>query len=155
MVPRISDRLIDEAVVLFRNLLHIDTTNPGVPEALAAIAVQQFLTSYGVRSDVLEPVDGRASVTARVAGTDISAPTLLLLSHLDVVLTGDPGGWNHEPLSADLSDGFIHGRGTIDDKGRTAMNAALIVSLHQDPAPGEVLFVAAADEEEGGTRGVQ
>ncbi len=155
MVPQLSDGLIDEAVILLRNLLRIDTTNPGGPETPAAIAVQQFLTSHGVRSDVLEPVEGRASVTARVAGTDISAPTLLLLSHLDVVPTGDPRGWNHEPLSADLSDGFIHGRGAIDDKGRTAMNAASIVSLHQDPAPGDVLFVAAADEEAGGTLGVR
>ncbi len=69
--------------------------------------------------------------------------------------TGDPGGWNHEPLSADLSDGFIHGRGAIDDKGRTAINPASIVSLHRDPSPSDVLFVAAADEEEGGALGVR
>ncbi len=155
MARRILDGLIDETIVLLRDLLRIDTTNPGSAEAPAAFAVQEFLTSHGVQSAVFEPEKGRISITARVAGTNALAPSLLLLSHLDVVPAGDPQGWNHGSFSGDMSDGFIHGRGAIDDKGRTAINAASIVSLFQDPAPGDVLFVAAADEEEGGALGVR
>ncbi len=39
-----------------------------------------------------------------------------ILAHLDVVPVG--GGWTHEPFAATFSDdGYIYGRGVIDDKG--------------------------------------
>jgi len=43
------------------------------------------------------------------------------LGHLDVVPEGD--GWAHEPYAAEIADGKIWGRGTVDDKG--PINAAL------------------------------
>jgi succinyl-diaminopimelate desuccinylase len=38
-----------------------------------------------------------------------------VLGHVDVVPEGD--GWIHEPYGADIEDGKIYGRGTMDDKG--------------------------------------
>lgn len=43
------------------------------------------------------------------------------LGHLDVVPEGD--GWDHAPYAAEIADGKIWGRGTVDDKG--PINAAL------------------------------
>jgi len=40
---------------------------------------------------------------------------ILVLGHLDVVPVGP--GWHFEPFGAEISDGYIYGRGTTDDKG--------------------------------------
>lgn len=40
-----------------------------------------------------------------------------VLGHLDVVPEGD--GWKYPPYSAEVHDGKIYGRGTMDDKGPT------------------------------------
>ena len=44
-------------------------------------------------------------------------PAVLLYAHYDVVPAGPDGGWSHPPFSGDLADGFVWGRGTLDDKG--------------------------------------
>lgn len=38
-----------------------------------------------------------------------------VLAHVDVVAEG--GGWNYPPYGAEIHDGKMYGRGTIDDKG--------------------------------------
>lgn len=40
----------------------------------------------------------------------------LLLAHIDVVPASESDGWEAPPFSAKEIDGFIYGRGTIDDK---------------------------------------
>ena len=44
-------------------------------------------------------------------------PAVLLYAHYDVVPAGPEGGWSHPPFSGDTADGFVWGRGTLDDKG--------------------------------------
>ena len=41
--------------------------------------------------------------------------TMGMLAHLDVVPEGE--GWEHGPFSGDIEDGYIWGRGSMDDKG--------------------------------------
>ncbi len=43
-------------------------------------------------------------------------PALAILSHLDVV-PATPEGWQHPPFACTVDDGYIYGRGAIDDKG--------------------------------------
>ena len=38
-----------------------------------------------------------------------------ILGHVDVVPAGE--GWEHDPWGGEISDGYIWGRGTVDDKG--------------------------------------
>jgi succinyl-diaminopimelate desuccinylase len=40
-----------------------------------------------------------------------------ILAHLDVVPEGDLESWDYSPYAAEIHDGKIFGRGTIDDKG--------------------------------------
>ena len=155
LAMNLNDGIIDDAVSLLRDVIRIDTTNPGRPEAPAATVLERFLDERGVPANLLEPQPGRTSVVARISGTEPRAPSLLLLSHLDVVPAGDPDIWDHGPFSGDVDSGFVYGRGAIDDKGRAAVNAAVLVALRRDPPPGDVLFVAAADEETGGELGVK
>jgi acetylornithine deacetylase/succinyl-diaminopimelate desuccinylase-like protein len=55
--------------------------------------LRQFLVERSIAANVLEPQKGRASVVAKVPGTDPGAPSLLLLSHLDVVSAGNLYHW--------------------------------------------------------------
>lgn len=56
------------------------------------------------------------SLLYEVAGTDPSLRPFLLMGHLDVVPVTDASSWDAPPFSGAIHDGFIYGRGTIDDK---------------------------------------
>ena len=51
-------------------------------------------------------------------GTDPALPPVVLMGHMDVVPVPAPNlpEWQHGPFSGDLADGFVWGRGTLDDK---------------------------------------
>ncbi len=42
---------------------------------------------------------------------------VMSLGHLDVVPVSDD--WKHEPFGAEIEDGYVYARGTVDDKGPT------------------------------------
>ncbi len=48
--------------------------------------------------------------------------TLGILVHLDVVDIGDPGKWTNGPFEGVVRDGYIWGRGAVDDKGAAVMS---------------------------------
>lgn len=52
-----------------------------------------------------------------VQGSQPDLTPYLLLAHIDVVPATESDGWEAPPFSAQEMDGFIYGRGTIDDKG--------------------------------------
>jgi acetylornithine deacetylase/succinyl-diaminopimelate desuccinylase-like protein len=148
-----SDALAAGTVEHLRALVRIDTSNPPGNETLAARYVAQVLREAGVGADVIEPAPGRGSVVARLRARVASPePALLLHAHLDVVAARAADGWTHPPFGADLADGCVWGRGTLDHKASVAMNlSALLALMH---ASGrlrrDVIFAATADEEQGG-----
>jgi carboxypeptidase PM20D1 len=91
----------------------------------------------------------------RIKGDESGAnrAPLLFLAHYDVVpATGD---WSHGPFSGDLADGFIWGRGTLDDKSMLmALCEAAETMLRQGRRPDRDVYLAfGGDEEQGGLRG--
>jgi acetylornithine deacetylase/succinyl-diaminopimelate desuccinylase-like protein len=94
-------------------------------------------------------VPERANLVARLPGRG-GGPSLLLLSHTDTVVA-DRAEWQVDPWSGELRGGEVWGRGALDMKGEVAASAVAIASLARDgfePA-GDLIFVAAADEEVG------
>jgi len=51
-----------------------------------------------------------------VSGTKVHLQPYLLMAHLDVVPADDAAKWHFPPFSAEINDGFIYGRGSIDNK---------------------------------------
>ena len=80
---------------------------------------------------------------------------LLLLAHLDVVPVEEGGEWPYEPFGGELAEGFVWGRGAMDDKGSAlAILEALEHLLGEGFVPRRDLWVALGfDEEVGGERG--
>jgi len=123
--------------------------NPPGNETLAAELLRDYLAESGVESDLYAKVPERANLVARIPGRG-DGPSLLLLSHTDTVVA-DPAEWQHDPWSAELLDGEVWGRGALDMKGEVAASAVTLASLAREgfqPA-GDLIFVAAADEEVG------
>ena len=146
--------LSEEAAKLLSELIKIDTTNPPGNELPAAELVAEVLRDFGLEPEVIESEEGRGNVIARIKGKS-EGPSLLLLSHLDVV-PADPSKWSFNPFSGEIRDGYVYGRGAIDCKGLVAAEAMVMKLLaEKDVAPkGDIIFAATADEEKGGSKGV-
>jgi acetylornithine deacetylase/succinyl-diaminopimelate desuccinylase-like protein len=141
--------LRDETVELLQELIRLDTVNPPGNETLAAELLRDYLAGNGVESELFAKVPERANLVARIPGRG-DGPSLLLLSHTDTVVA-DPGEWQVDPWSGELRDGEIWGRGALDMKGEVAASAVTLASLAREgfEAAGDLIFVAAADEEVG------
>jgi acetylornithine deacetylase/succinyl-diaminopimelate desuccinylase-like protein len=144
-----------EVADLLSRLIQIDTTNPPGNETAAAELLRDYLEASGVECELYARVPERASLVARIRGTG-DGPTLLLLSHTDVVLA-DPREWSVPPFSGEMRDDQVWGRGALDMKGQVAANAVAIASLAREgfrPA-GDLIFAATADEEVGDAFGLE
>ena len=97
----------------------------------------------------------RANLVARLRGSG-GGPSLALLSHTDVVLA-DPAEWDADPFGGELRDGEVWGRGALDMKGQVAASAVTVATLAREGwrPRGDLVFVAAADEEVGDDFGLQ
>lgn len=142
----------DEAVTLLQDLLRIDTTNaPDVApnETEAAEFLAALLEREGIPAEVLESKPGKGNVLARIKGTG-EAPPVLLSGHLDVV-PAVASKWTHPPFGAEIHDGFLWGRGTIDMKNMVAMEViAMCLAKRLDlPLKRDLIFAGVADEEAG------
>jgi acetylornithine deacetylase/succinyl-diaminopimelate desuccinylase-like protein len=72
-------------------------------------------------------------------------------------VTADPAEWEAEPFGGELRDGHVWGRGALDMKGEVAASAVALATLARGGwrARGDLVFVAAADEEVGAGFGLQ
>lgn len=61
-------------------------------------------------------------------GSDPSLIPYLLLAHIDVVPASESDDWDVPPFSAQEVDGFIYGRGTLDDKSSVMASKCLMSS---------------------------
>jgi acetylornithine deacetylase/succinyl-diaminopimelate desuccinylase-like protein len=144
-----------EVTDLLSRLIRVDTTNPPGNETAAAELLREYLEASGVECELYARVPERASLVGRIRGTG-DGPTLLLLSHTDVVFA-DPGEWSVPPFSGEVRGREVWGRGALDMKGQVAANAVAIASLAREgfrPA-GDLIFAATADEEVGDGFGLQ
>jgi acetylornithine deacetylase/succinyl-diaminopimelate desuccinylase-like protein len=139
----------DEVTGLLQELIRLDTVNPPGNETLVAEHLRSYLESNGVSCELYAKVPERANLVARIPGTG-DGPRLVLLSHTDTVLA-DPAEWQVDPWSGELRDGEIWGRGALDMKGQVAASAVAMASLAREgfQPGGDLIFVAAADEEVG------
>jgi acetylornithine deacetylase/succinyl-diaminopimelate desuccinylase-like protein len=92
-------------------------------------------------------------VITRLKGTG-EKPSILLLSHLDVV-AANPNEWTVPPFAGTIKDGYVYGRGAIDMKSMTAIEVLVMKLLKKNNAKlkGDVVLAATADEEKGGEEG--
>jgi len=151
---QLLDEVQNEVVALVSDLIRINTTNPPGNETPAARFLAEKLED-DLQCEVVESSEGRGSVIARIKGEG-KKPSLLLLSHLDVV-AATPEEWSVNPFSGIIKDGFVWGRGALDCKDLVAIEAVVMKLMARNGVKpkGDVIFAATADEERGGGAGVR
>lgn len=153
----------EEIVELLKKLVRIPSVTGDEGE------IQNYIAGYfremGLEVDVWEsdweelkkhpeyvPVtrgyEGRPNVVCVLKGTG-GGKSLLLNGHTDTVPNGPPDAWEHGPLSADLADGRLYGRGASDMKSGVAaiiMAAKCFLDAGLRPK-GDVILDFVVDEE--------
>ena len=149
------DQLLEEAVHHFREYLRIETVNPPGNEIEGARFFQKIFEAESIPCQIFEPSPGRGNLLATLKGSGAKKP-LLLLNHIDVV-PAEKEQWEVDPFEGIVKDGYIYGRGALDDKsmGIVEMMALLILKREKVPLKRDILFFAANGEETGGRWGVQ
>jgi len=151
-------KLADEAQVWLSDLVRINTVNPPGNEAVVAKYISAIFQKEGITNEVLEMAPGRSIVVARMQAGPLPDPSnaLLLVAHQDTVGV-DAKKWTVEPFAATLRDGYVYGRGSIDDKAMLAANIATMVELKRTNArlARDVIFVSTDDEEQGGSASIK
>lgn len=140
-------RTRDEALQVLQGLIRINTSNPPGDETRAAEYIKALLDEERIPSEIHTLRPGRGSIVARLKGSGRLRP-LLLMGHTDVVGV-EREKWTVDPFGAVIKDGYLYGRGAIDDKDTVA--AALVVFLTLNrlkvPLDRDVIFLAEAGEE--------
>jgi acetylornithine deacetylase/succinyl-diaminopimelate desuccinylase-like protein len=142
----------DEALDWLQQYIRVDTINPPGNETRAVEFIAGILEAEGIPYQTAESAPGRGNIWARLEGGD--EPALIMLQHTDVV-PADRNYWTTDPLSGEIRDGYLWGRGTLDMKGTGMSQLATFVSLKRAGVPlnRDVVLVATADEEAGGYYG--
>lgn len=133
--------------------------------------VDKLCGELGLESDLYSPLDiegftehqdympgrnleNRYNVVARWKGRE-NIDELMLMAHTDTVKIGELANWEFDPLSGEIKDGKIFGRGACDDKYAVA-TALFIIKLLKEQGfepKANLLFAAYSDEEYGGSHG--
>lgn len=144
-----------EVTNILSDLIKIDTTNPPGNEIIAAKYVAENLEQEGFDCTIRESVPRRGNTITRLKSIS-EKPSLLLLSHLDVV-AANAEEWSVDPFGGVVKDGFVWGRGALDMKGMTAIEMMTLKLLKRNNVKlkGDVILAATADEEQGGKFGAE
>lgn len=140
----------DRTVALLQELIRFDTTNaPGDTTKIAAY-LDSLFRPHGVHTEIILAPNGKAAhFIARLKG-DGTLPPLLLAAHTDVV-PAQRENWTVDPFAGIIKDGFVYGRGALDNKGSVAIYARAVLRLLEDKVKlkRDIIFLAEADEEQG------
>ncbi len=134
----------------FSAMVKINSSNPPGNETVVAKYIQGVLEREGIPSKLVGADPNRLSLIARLKGSGAKKP-ILIMGHTDVVGV-QAERWSEDPFGAKLVDGYIWGRGTIDDKDLVAGALMTMLILKRTGAhlDRDVIFVAEAGEEGGG-----
>ncbi len=145
-----------EAVKTLQGYVRINTSNPPGDVTKAADYLQALLKRDGIEATRYESAPGRSILLARLKGDGSGGKAILLESHMDVVPT-DPSRWKDDPFGAEVADGKMWGRGTIDMKGIGTSYLYAFLELHRLKVPltRDVLLLFVPDEEIGGENGAK
>lgn len=121
---------------------------PGLPrqEEKAAAVLADFLSAHGIEVKQIEVRPGRPNVQACVRST-VPGKHLVFCGHTDTVPPNKMA--TRDLFSAEIIDGRMHGRGTVDMKGALAAMAVALIAVQKSGLlhKGLLSLAAVIDEE--------
>jgi acetylornithine deacetylase/succinyl-diaminopimelate desuccinylase-like protein len=147
-----------ETLAHLQTMIRLNTVNPPGNELPVARHLEEALRTEGIETHLFEPAPGRGALVARLKGNGSKQP-VLIMGHMDVVGV-ERDKWSVDPFAAEIKDGYLYGRGAIDDKGMLAVNLETMLLLKRSvidkggTLSRDVIFVANSDEEQSGEWGM-
>ena len=137
----------EETLRHFRAIMQFDTSDPPGRELPAAEYLRDVLAAEDVPVELLWNDPERPNVLARLEG-DGSKEPLLIMAHTDVVNV-DLEKWTFPPFSATVDNGYVYGRGAVDDKDNVAAGLMIMLLLKrlEVPLARDVIYLAESGEE--------
>ena len=141
------DEVGEEAIDHLVNLVQINTSNPPGNETVAANYLKAALAAEGINSELFALDPERANLVARIRGNGSKRP-ILIMGHTDVVGV-QAEKWTEDPFGGLRKDGWVYGRGTLDDKDNVTAGLMLMILLkrHGVELDRDIIFLAESGEE--------
>ncbi len=138
---------LNETITNLSAFIRVDTVNPPGNETRGAQFLKAILDREGIPSEILALEPTRGNLVARLKGNGKKKP-ILLMGHSDVVGV-ERDKWTVEPFTGLVKDGWVYGRGSLDDKGMTSafLEIFLLLHRHKVPLDRDVIFVSESGEE--------
>lgn len=141
------DTVGEESLQHLVELIKINTTNPPGNETLAANYLQAVLAAEGIESNLYSLDPDRANLVARIKGNGSKRP-ILIMGHTDVVgVQADQ--WTEDPFGGLRKDGWVYGRGSLDDKDNATAGLMMMILLKRYGVEldRDIIFLAESGEE--------
>ncbi len=146
------------ALDLLQRYVRIATVNPPANTAEAAALIKGELEAAGLTPKLYSSgPNGQTNLIVRLPGRDRTKKPLLLLNHFDVVPV-DAKAWGAiDPFGAEIKDGQIWGRGSLDMKGLAVEQMTALIELKRAgiAPPRDIVMLSTTDEESSGVLGIQ
>jgi acetylornithine deacetylase/succinyl-diaminopimelate desuccinylase family protein len=139
----------DDPVELTQTLVRINSASPslGSIPGPGETTIARYITAWMEHRDIethwIEPTPGRPSVVGVVRGSG-GGKSLMFNGHIDTVTITEYEG---DPLSGDIRDGNLYGRGAADMKCGVAAAMVALANAKTQDLKGDVIFAGVADEE--------
>ena len=145
----------EETMQHFQALVRINTSYPAGFELSAVEYMRSVLEKEGIEVKLFASDPKRPNLVARLKGNGKKRP-ILIMGHTDVVKV-DSSKWVYPPFSATRKDGYVYGRGTVDDKDNaaTAMMLMLVLKRMNVQLDRDIIFLAEAGEESSSGIGIE
>lgn len=109
--------------------------------------------------EILTDEPSSFNFTASLYPLAMKKPNIIFLNHIDVVPADDNGNYTWPPFSGVVSDGYVWGRGAIDNKGMAVMQflalARYVESAGKTDLPFNFTMLSVSGEETGGLTGAR
>jgi acetylornithine deacetylase/succinyl-diaminopimelate desuccinylase-like protein len=137
----------EESINHLVELVRINTSNPPGNETEAANYVKAVLAGEGIDSELYALEPERANLVARIKGNGSKRP-ILIMGHTDVVGV-QADRWSEDPFGGARKDGWVYGRGTLDDKDNVTAGLMVMLMLKRYGVDldRDIIFLAESGEE--------
>ena len=136
----------EEIARFLSNIIRVKSVSGNETEV--ALRCIEVLEKEGIYEyELIESERGRGNLIIELKGSLGEGFNLAIIGHSDVVPAGD--NWDIDPFGGVIRDGYIYGRGAIDNKGQVAVMIYLTILLKRTGLPfrGKLKLIIAADEE--------
>ena len=148
--PKVDPALHEQALGILQKSIGFRTVAgagqvPAYAEYLQGVLVE---AGFSPNDITIEPVGDSATFVAHYRGTDSRKKPLVVIGHMDVV-EAKREDWKRDPFTAVIENGYVFGRGAVDNKFELSIITAAVGKLkRQGWKPRRDVILAFSGDEE-------